>query len=236
MSAAAGAIAVRDASVQQEIDWIDLALREPVMRPAVRVWDYAAPEVVLGSSGEADGAMLERAGAAGVRVSKRPTGGAAVLAGPWLLGASAVLPTQHPFAVTGIAQSYRWFGLAHAAWLQSIGISARAVAAAQAPLARMLSWACFARLSHWEVEVGGAKIVGLAQCRRPNGAVFSSAVLVGVPPWELLCRVLGEPLDDAAVLAGRTTSCAQLLARPQPGGTLASSLLLRLAGELSLLD
>ena len=237
MSAAPGAIAVHGASVQQEIDWIDLALREPVMQPAVRVWNYAAPEVVLGCSGKADGAMLERAGAAGVRLSKRPTGGGAVLAGPWLLGASAVLPAQHPLFATGIAQSYRWFGRAHAAWLQSIGIAARAVAAAQALRAPALPWACFASLSHWEVEAdGGGKIVGLAQCRRRTGTVFSSAVLVGAPPWELLCRVLGEPLADAPALAARTASCAQLLARPQPAGALSSSLLMRLAGELGLLD
>jgi lipoate-protein ligase A len=235
MSSAPGAVAVHDASGQQEVDWIDLALRDPVMQPAVRVWDYAAPEVVLGCSGKADGAMLERARAAGARLSKRPSGGGAVLAGPWLLGASAVLPQQHPFVATGIAQSYRWFGLAHAAWLQSIGIAARAVAAAQAPRAPALPWACFASLSHWEVEAGGGKIVGLAQCRRRTGTVFSSAVLVGAPPWELLCRVLGEPLADAAALAARTASCAQLLARPQPAGALSSSLLLRLAGELGLL-
>jgi lipoate-protein ligase A len=236
MRAAHGAIAVHAASVRQELDWIDLALREPVMQPAVRVWHYAAPEVVLGCSSKPDGAMLERASAAGVRVTRRPTGGGAVLAGPWLLGASAVLPARHPFVVAGLLQSYRWLGFAHAAWLQSIGIAARAVAAAQAPRAPALSWACFGSLSHWEVEAGGGKIVGLAQCRRRNGAVFSSGVLVGAPPWELLCGVLGEPLADAAVLAGRTASCAQLLARPQPAGTLASSLLLLLAGELSLLD
>lgn len=236
MNAAHDAIALHAASVLQELDWIDVALREPVMQPAVRVWDYAAPEVVLGCSGKADRAMLERASAAGARVTKRPTGGGAVLAGPWLLGASAVLPPQHPFVVTGLAQSYRWFGFAHAAWLQSIGIAARAVADAQAPRAPALSWACFASLSHWEVEAGGGKIVGLAQCRRRNGTVFSSAVLVGAPPWELLCGILGEPLADAAVLAARTASCAQLLARPQSAGTLSSSLLLRLAGELSPLN
>jgi lipoate---protein ligase len=236
MSKALAAIAVHAASARQEIDWIDLVLREPVMQPAVRVWNYAAPEVVLGSSGRADCAMRERANAAGVRLSKRPTGGGAVLAGPWLLGASVVLPAQHPFVVTGLAQSYRWFGLAHVSWLQSIGIAARAVAAAQAPRAPALPWACFAGLSHWEVEAGGGKIVGLAQCRRRTGTVFSSAVLVGAPPWELLCRVLGEPLSDAAALAARTASCAQLLARPQPAGSWSSSLLLRLAGELSLRD
>jgi len=234
MSAAPRAIAVHDASVQQEVDWIELALREAVMQPAVRVWDYAAPEVVLGCSGEADGAVLERARAAGVRLTKRPTGGGAVLAGPWLLGASAVLPAQHPFAVAGLAQSYRWFGLAHAAWLKSLGIAARAVAAAQAMRAPALPWACFASLSHWEVEADGGKIVGLAQCRRRNGTVFSSAVLVGAPPWELLCRVLGEPLPDAATLAARTVSCEQLFGRAQPAGALASSLLLRLAGALNL--
>jgi lipoate-protein ligase A len=234
MNAATGAIAVHAASVQQEIDWIDRALREPVVQPAVRVWHYAAPEVVLGSSGNANGAMRERADAAGVHLSKRQTGGGAVLAGPWLLGTSAILPAQHPFAVTGIAQSYRWIGCAHASWLQSIGIAARAVAAAQPPRAPALPWACFASLSHWEVEAGGGKIVGLAQCRRRTGTVFSSAVLVGATPWELLCRVLGEPLADAPALAARTASCAQLLARPQPPETLARSLLLTLAGELGL--
>ena len=234
MNAATGAIAVHAASARQEIDWIDLALREPVMQPAVRVWSYAVPEVVLGCSGNADGAMQERASAARVRVSKRPTGGGAVLAGPWLLGASAVIPTQHPFALTALAQSYRWFGLAHAAWLQSIGIAARAVGAAQGVRAPTLSWACFASLSHWEVEAGGRKIVGLAQCRRRTGTVFSSAVLVGAPPWELLCHVLGKPIPDAATLAARTTSCEQLFGRPQPAGALASSLLPCLAGALSL--
>jgi lipoate-protein ligase A len=236
ISAATGATAVHAASVQQEIDWIDLVLREPVTRPAVRVWDYAAPEVVLGFSGEADGAMLERASAAGVRLSKRPTGGGAVLAGPWLLGVSAVLPAQHPLVVASLPQSYRWFGIAHAAWLQGIGIAARAVGEARAPKAPALPWACFARLAHWEVEAGGGKIVGLAQCRRRNGTVFSAAVLVGTPPWGVLCGVLGEPLADAGVLAGRTASCAQLLARPQSARTLAASLLQRLACELSLLD
>jgi lipoate-protein ligase A len=219
-------------SAQQELDWIELALREPLARPALHVWDYAAPAVVLGCSARPSGAMLERARAAGVLLCRRPTGGGAVLAGPWLLGASVALPARHPLAEAGIARSFRWFGLAHAAWLRGIGVAARAVPEARALRESALPWACFASLSHWEVEAGGGKIVGLAQCRRRNGTVFSSAVLVAAPPWELLCSVLGEPRSHAALLAERTRSCAQLLARPPQAGALAPSLLECLAGAI----
>jgi lipoate-protein ligase A len=231
-----GAIAIYAATARQEQEWIAFALREPVSRAAVRVWAYGAAAVVLGCSGRSSPAMQERAVAAGAELCIRPSGGGAVLAGPWLLGTSVILPPQHPLVVASIAESFRWFGLGHAAWLQSIGIAARAVPSAEVPHGRALPWACFASLSHWEVEAGGGKIVGLAQCRRRNGVLLSSAALVAPPPWDLLCEVLGEPPEDAAVLAARTASFRQILGPPITAEALAPSLLLRLTQSLSQLE
>jgi len=231
-----GAVAVCAATARQEQEWIAFALREPVSQPAVRVWAYAAAAVVLGCSGRSTPAMHERAAAAGTELCIRPSGGGAVLAGPWLLGTSVILPPQHPLAVASIVEGFRWFGLCHAAWLQSIGIAARAVPSAVAPHGRALPWACFASLSHWEVEAGRGKIVGLAQLRRRNGVLFSSAALVAPPPWELLCDVLGEPPEDAAVLAARTASCRDILGVQTTAEALAPSLLMRLAQGLSRFD
>jgi len=212
-------------AVQQAHDWIAAALSHPVVDPAVRVWAFSDPAVVLGCSQRPTSAMAQRAAAAGAHLCVRQTGGGAVLAGPWLLGASVLLPPRHPLVVASIPQSFRWFGLAHARWLQSIGIAAHAVTAAAAPDEPASSWACFARLSPWEVEADGGKIVGLAQARRRNGIVLGSAVLLAEPPWALLCEVLGEPRAHARVLASRTSSCARILGQPVAPDALARSLL-----------
>lgn len=219
-------------TVQRAHDWIAAALSHPVAEPAVRVWAFSDPAVVLGCSQRATPDMAQRAAAAGTHLSVRQSGGGAVLAGPWLLGASVLLPTQHPLVTASIPQSFRWFGLAHAHWLQSLGIAAHAVTAAAVPEDPALSWACFARLSPWEIEAHGGKIVGLAQARRRNGIVLGSAVLLADPPWALLCEVLGEPRAHAKVLAARTSSCASILGQPVAQEALARSLLRALSGSV----
>jgi len=95
-----------------------------------------------------------------------------------------------------------------------------------------LSWACFGNLSHWEVEANGGKIVGLSQWRTRNGVLLSSAVLVDPSPWTLLCDVMGMWDGYAMILSRRTTSCAQLLHKPQSIAELASSLFRALESAL----
>ncbi len=219
-------------TVQHVHDWIAATLGHPVVEPAVRVWAFSDPAVVLGCSQRPTPAMEKRAAAAGAHLCVRQSGGGAVLAGPWLLGASVLLPPRHPLVTASIPQSFRWFGLAHARWLQSIGIAAHAVTAAAAPDEPASSWACFARLSPWEVEAHGGKIVGLAQARRRNGIVFGSAVLLADPPWALLCEVLGEPRAHAKVLAARTSSCTRILGRAVAPEALAPSLLETLSAAI----
>jgi len=217
------------ATVGEQQDWIGTALAAPLAEPLVRVWIHSAPAVVLGCSQRPSTGMRLRAAHAGVELCVRRSGGGAVLAGPWMLGATVVLPPRHPRVVASIPSSYRWFGVAHVAWLREIGVDARAVRSVGAPGDPSLSWACFAGLSYCEVEVGGGKIVGLAQARRRHAILFSSAALIAPPPWELLCEVFGRPGTQAVALAKCTSSCRQVLGRPPPADSLARSLWAQLA-------
>jgi lipoate---protein ligase len=200
------AMVVQNATVSDEIAWSVAALSSPLAAPAVRIWRYGRPAVVLGPAQRPDEGMKDRALAAGVELVQRPAGGGAVLAGPWLLGASILLPPGHRRVPASIPASYGWLGTLFVDWLAGIGIDA---SAAPAPVRAeaTLAWSCFAGLSHGEVVVRGSKkIVGLAQARRRNGTLFSTGVLLARSPWPVLCAVLGRPPEQAEELARTTTS------------------------------
>jgi lipoate---protein ligase len=133
-----------------------------------------------------------------------------------------------------IAESFRWFGQVHADWLNGLGINAKCVSSAELDFDGALAWSFFGNLSQWEVEVDGSKIVGLSQARTRNGVLLSSAVLVGPPPWALLCDVMGMWHGYVKILSRRTASCAQLLAKPPSTRELALSLLHALQHKLGL--
>ena len=221
-------------SASDQLDRLAAALAQPVEDPAVSVWAYTAPAVVLGCSQHLTPAIAQRAAMTRIQVCSSPAGGGAVLTGPWMLGATVLLPPRHPLVVASLAESYRWFGLAHAAWLRRHGVEAIAT---PAPLPshggdEQFGWACFASVSHWEVAAGDGKIVGLAQARRHNGVLLTSAVLLQPPPWALLCNVMNKPLSHAATLAGRTSSCERMLGRAVDPTALMPTLWHALAGQI----
>jgi len=176
--------------------------------------------------------MALRARSDSMDLCTRATGGGAVLAGRWLLDTSVILPPGHPLVLPHIAESFRWFGQVHAEWLNGFGINAKCVAPEQEHFDRSLAWACFGNLSHWEVEADGGKIVGLSQARTRNDVLLSSAVLVGPPPWTLLCDVMGMRRGYIRILSRRTASCAQLLGKSPSMPVLALSLLRALESAL----
>jgi lipoate-protein ligase A len=96
---------------------------------------------------------------------ERDSGGGAVpVVGPWLVGASVVLPHSHALVALSVVQSYRWFGEAHARALARLGVHAAPLTPADArshdtSRSPQLRWACFGSLSPWEV-------VGREQSRR----------------------------------------------------------------------
>ncbi|WP_416048361.1 lipoyl protein ligase domain-containing protein [Cupriavidus basilensis] len=212
------------ASCAEEQAWNRARLAEPVLRPAVRLWTYAAPGIVLGC---AQASLRERLAGCTTPFAQRDSGGGAVLTGPWMLSASIVLPAGHALVGTGTVSSYRWLGVLHAGLLRDLGIAAYAVPpeeARLAPPADALKWACFGGLSPWEVVVGQRKIVGLAQVRRRTGVLLTSGTLIAPPEWPLLCGALGGDPADAGRLRACTTSCAEQLGAPLMATVLAERL------------
>jgi len=218
-----------------QLDRLAVAFARPVAVPVVSVWAHTAPAVLLGCSQHLTPAIAQRAAMTGIQVCSSPSGGGAVLTGPWMLCATVLLPPCHPLVVASLAESYRWFGLAHADWLRRHGVEA---VATPVPLAvhrgdEELGWACFASVSRWEATAGSGKIVGLAQARRRNGVLLMSAVLLQPPPWALLCNVMNKPPSHAAMLAGRTSSCERMLGRAIDSRVLMSTLWDALAGKIT---
>lgn len=212
-----------EATIADEHAWCSGVLGSSVSRPQWRVWLYHEAEIVLGCSQRALRDAVAQRAPAGVPVTVRPSGGGAVLAGPWMLGATVVLPAGHPLLGEGLVASYRWFGQLHAQWLREAGVDARAVDPAGVPgpagTAGPVTWACFGSLSAWEVvDAAGRKLTGLAQQRRRTGVAFSAGTLLARPDWSLLCDAL-DARADAAALHARTGAVGEgRQARVVPGG------------------
>lgn len=198
------------ASAADEQDWIREALAAPLARAEWRVWRYREPAIVLGlSQRRLHEAVAARVGAS-IPVLVRASGGGAVLVGPWMVGVTVLLPTEHRLAQGALVDSYRWLGRLHVDVLSAGGVPARVLSPAEvhgADAAQKVAWACFGGGSPWEVvDAAGRKLTGLAQCRRRNGLAFTAGTLVSRPPWQLLCDALGEPRDFAR-LDALTAAC-----------------------------
>jgi lipoate-protein ligase A len=200
---------VHSVTVAEEQAWNEAALDEPVQEPQLRFWRYASAGIVLGAS---QSSLLPQVAAQGIETVLRGSGGSAVLAGPWMLSVSAVLPADHAFARGGPMPAYEWLGRHCESAMRELGVS-QAHATPDKRDAGDLKWACFAGLSPWEVTVDGRKLVGLAQRRRRQGVLVAAGVLLDAPDWPLLCRALGRSAQDAARLAASTVSCRELTGR-----------------------
>ena len=124
-----------------------------------------------------------------------------------------------------VTESYRWIGEALAAGLRAKGVSeARAAsvidARAQTAVARFvapgsaLRAACYGGLSPYEVVVSRAKIVGLAQARRREAALFQIGILLR--DQSELAEVLVTPDREQLRkdMQARTVGLDQLLPEP----------------------
>jgi len=191
----------------------------PVIEPRFRVWTYRDPAIVLGCSQRSRQADAAARLAQGMELMVRPSGGGAVLTGPWMVSASVVLPLTHPWVQGRLPESYRALGLLHVQVLADLGVTAQAlpeveVHQANERLGPVVDWACYGSLAPWEVvDAAGRKLVGLAQRRQRTGVLLVAGTLATVPDWPLLCGAMGRP-EDAAAMLRRTVSCEVLAGCP----------------------
>jgi lipoate-protein ligase A len=170
------------------------------------------------------------AAAGGVEVVRRRSGGGAVLvSGGDPLWVDLWLPRGDPLWLDDVVAAARWVGEWWASALREAGAE---VAVHDGPSA-LRPWSkliCFAGLGPGEVVAGWRKVVGVAQWRCRQGALFSTcayrrwdprplADLLVVPDRPGLADHLATVAAGTAEVAGPSFGAALLLDRLPPGPT-----------------
>ena len=196
-------------------------------RRVVAVCDVVGSRAVVLGSGQRDGDLdPEAAGRNGRVVTRRWSGGGAVLVGPgeqaWV---EVWLPRGDPLWDDDVVRSSWWLGDAWVRALGTLGIGGLEVHRGRAERNAWSDSVCFAGVGPGEVSAGERKLVGISQRRTREGARFQSTALARWEPSALLALLApavvaatGDPaaLEKAAVglvdLAAGAADAARLSA------------------------
>lgn len=166
---------------------------------AVTWCEVTRPAVVLGST---QIPTMVKAGAGGLDVARRPSGGGAVLVEPGrVVWADVVVPAGDPLWRPDVGRAAWWLGEAWVAALDALGVGGGVVHRGGLVRSTWSSWVCFAGLGPGEVTVGGRKVVGISQRRTREGALFQCAVPLVWDPAPLLAALALSPVEREAAAA-----------------------------------
>lgn len=183
-------------------EWLGADQYRGLGRRTVVVRPLSVPLLVLGGSQDAAAVDAARAAQLGLELVRRRTGGGAVLADPgssvWL---DAWIPAGDPLAGDDVLAASAWVGGWWLAALASLGATGLHVHAGREVRGRWGDRVCFAGTGAGEVVRGPRKVVGVAQWRSREGALFQ---VTAYRRWEpsRLARALAVPPAGRAA-AGR---------------------------------
>lgn len=167
--------------------------------PALRFYTWTLPCLSLGYGQRAADVDFNRLTALGWDVVRRPTGGRAILHTDELTY-SLTLPLDHPIAAGGVIESYRRISRALMLGLARLGAATQSHRRSEQP--GRAAAVCFETPSHYEITVGGRKLIGSAQVRRGSRLLqHGSLPLCG--DISRICDALAYP-DEAARLAAKS--------------------------------
>lgn len=181
---------------------VDHAIMSGVARgetlPTLRLYAWVPPCLSLGYGQRAGDADLERIQALGWDMVRRPTGGRAILHTDELTY-SVALPAGDPLAAGDIVESYRRISRALVSAVEQLGALPQADKQAGH---EAMGAVCFEVPSHYEITVGGRKLVGSAQVRR-SGGVLQHGSLPLVGDLARICDALAYADEEAREEAKR---------------------------------
>jgi len=164
-----------------------MAVAEGEAPPTLRFYTWQPPCLSVGYGQPLSRYVNPKACAAmGYDLVRRPTGGRAILHIDELTY-SVVLPQDDPRVSGGVAPSFQRLGEALLVGLRRLGMEPNQVAdrsGGSGPAGHTA--ACFDLPSHFEITVGGRKLVGSAQLRR-RGVVLQHGAL---PLWGDTTRIV----------------------------------------------
>lgn len=174
--------------------WPTARLRAPAGALNVRTIDWSArsitfcdvtrPALVIGSTQPSTDVDEKAAASSGIDVTRRRSGGGAVLVEPGrLVWVDIVVPAGDPLWQPDVGRAFWWVGDVWAAALLSLGVAGAAVHRGALVSSRWSPMVCFAGLGSGEVTgAAGGKLVGISQRRVRGGSLFHCAVPLAWDP------------------------------------------------------
>lgn len=161
--------------------------------PVVRLYGWREPTLTVGYSQSLERDLdLARCRELGIPVVRRPTGGRALLHDREVTYAVAA-PVNHPDFHPGLREAFAGVAKLLGFGLEELGVCPDPLSLHRPP--RRLdrgqrSPACFASLHHYEITVGGKKLIGSAQKRTHRAFLQHGSLLLENDPALLtgLCR------------------------------------------------
>ncbi|NWF69591.1 MAG: lipoate--protein ligase family protein [Chloroflexi bacterium] len=172
---------------------VDEALLRAVARgdwpPTLRLYAWSPPCLSLGQGQGLAEVDSERLAALGWGLVRRPSGGRAILHTDELTY-SVALPGDHPLVAGDVVESYRRISAALLRALRQLGAQPEAERAETRGVHQ--GAVCFERPSHYEITVGGRKLIGSAQVRRKEhgGGVLQHGTLPLYGDIARICEAL----------------------------------------------
>ncbi len=170
--------------------------------PTLRLYGWKPFCLSLGYGQRTRDADLDALAARGWDLTRRPTGGKAILHGDELTY-SLCLPLDHPLAGGDIIESYRRISAGLLRALELLGLEADAPRQREQARGADLGPVCFEMPSHYEISVGGRKLIGSAQLRR-KGALLQHGTLPLRGDLARICDVLTFESESARRQRKRT--------------------------------
>lgn len=156
--------------------------------PTLRLYGWDPFCLSLGYGQRSRDVDLDALASRGWDLVRRPSGGQAILHGDELTY-SLSLPLDHPLADGDIVESYRRISAGLLRALKLLGLDADAPHQGKSVRGADQGPVCFEIPSHYEISVGGRKLIGSAQLRR-KGAVLQHGTLPLYGDLARICDLL----------------------------------------------